>query len=129
MESTAAARSKEMERIKGPWSPEEDEMLQRLVNKLGARTGRLLANRFPGDRGSRVGCGGVTNYLRPWSIALSRLRRTSSSSTPTTASETSGRPSRGYLTAAQITLLRTTELHSEAKVLSRSSPHQGWNRG
>nr|GMC48162.1 transcription factor MYB44-like [Ipomoea batatas] len=39
------------DRIKGPWSPEEDEMLERLVEKYGARNWSLIGNSIPGRSG------------------------------------------------------------------------------
>ncbi|KAK8965144.1 Transcription factor MYB44 [Platanthera guangdongensis] len=46
-----AARSKDADRIKGPWSPEEDEMLQRLVVKHGPRNWSLISKSVPGRSG------------------------------------------------------------------------------
>ncbi|OAY77168.1 Transcription factor MYB44 [Ananas comosus] len=40
-----------MDRIKGPWSPEEDEALQRLVQKHGARNWSLISKSIPGRSG------------------------------------------------------------------------------
>ncbi|KAB5556986.1 hypothetical protein DKX38_007895 [Salix brachista] len=42
---------KEMERIKGPWSPEEDEALQKLVQKHGPRNWSLISKSIPGRSG------------------------------------------------------------------------------
>ncbi|ERN09614.1 hypothetical protein AMTR_s00029p00183640 [Amborella trichopoda] len=39
------------ERIKGPWSPEEDAVLSRLVSKFGARNWSLIARGIPGRSG------------------------------------------------------------------------------
>ncbi|CAN6442926.1 unnamed protein product [Victoria cruziana] len=39
------------ERIKGPWSPEEDAILSRLVGKFGARNWSLIARGIPGRSG------------------------------------------------------------------------------
>ncbi|CAN6471495.1 unnamed protein product [Victoria cruziana] len=39
------------ERIKGPWSPEEDAILSRLVDKFGARNWSLIARGIPGRSG------------------------------------------------------------------------------
>jgi len=41
----------EMDRIKGPWSPEEDETLQKLVEKHGARNWALISKSIPGRSG------------------------------------------------------------------------------
>lgn len=38
-------------RVKGPWSPEEDVMLSRLVSKFGARNWGLIARGIPGRSG------------------------------------------------------------------------------
>ncbi|OAY78665.1 Transcription factor MYB44 [Ananas comosus] len=40
-----------VDRIKGPWSPEEDEALQRLVQKHGARNWSLISKSIPGRSG------------------------------------------------------------------------------
>ncbi|CAI9763607.1 unnamed protein product [Fraxinus pennsylvanica] len=40
-----------MDRIKGPWSPEEDELLQRLVEKHGPRNWSLISKSIPGRSG------------------------------------------------------------------------------
>ena len=42
---------KDMDRIKGPWSPEEDEALQRLVEKHGPRNWSLISKSIPGRSG------------------------------------------------------------------------------
>ncbi|CAA7392690.1 unnamed protein product [Spirodela intermedia] len=39
------------DRVKGPWSPEEDAILSRLVNKFGARNWSLIARGIPGRSG------------------------------------------------------------------------------
>lgn len=39
------------DRIKGPWSPEEDVVLNRLVEKFGARNWSLIARGIPGRSG------------------------------------------------------------------------------
>jgi len=38
----------EMDRIKGPWSPEEDEALLKLVEKRGARNWSIISRSIPG---------------------------------------------------------------------------------
>ncbi|XP_071735180.1 transcription factor MYB44-like [Rutidosis leptorrhynchoides] len=40
-----------MDRIKGPWSPDEDEMLQQLVEKHGPRNWSLICKSIPGRSG------------------------------------------------------------------------------
>ncbi|KAE8665768.1 Transcription factor MYB44 [Hibiscus syriacus] len=40
-----------MDRIKGPWSPEEDDLLQKLVQKHGARNWSLISKSIPGRSG------------------------------------------------------------------------------
>ncbi|XP_010429274.1 PREDICTED: transcription factor MYB44-like [Camelina sativa] len=42
---------KEMDRIKGPWSPEEDDLLQTLVEKHGPRNWSLISKSIPGRPG------------------------------------------------------------------------------
>ncbi|XP_057545939.1 transcription factor MYB44-like [Amaranthus tricolor] len=39
------------DRIKGPWSPEEDELLQRMVQKYGARNWSVISKSIPGRSG------------------------------------------------------------------------------
>lgn len=39
------------ERIKGPWSPEEDAILSKCVEKFGARNWSLIARTIPGRSG------------------------------------------------------------------------------
>ncbi|CAK9235646.1 unnamed protein product [Sphagnum troendelagicum] len=41
----------EFDRIKGPWSPEEDAVLQQLVEKHGARNWSLISKGIPGRSG------------------------------------------------------------------------------
>jgi myb proto-oncogene protein len=48
--NTAITR-KEMDRIKGPWSPEEDEALQKLVEKHGPRNWSIISKSIPGRSG------------------------------------------------------------------------------
>ncbi|CAK9315620.1 unnamed protein product [Citrullus colocynthis] len=43
--------AKEIDRIKGPWSPEEDDALQRLVHKYGPRNWSLISKSIPGRSG------------------------------------------------------------------------------
>ncbi|XP_009798591.1 transcription factor MYB44 [Nicotiana sylvestris] len=42
---------KDMDRVKGPWSPEEDELLQQLVHKHGPRNWSLISKSIPGRSG------------------------------------------------------------------------------
>lgn len=42
---------KDMDRIKGPWSPEEDDLLQTLVQNHGARNWSLISKSIPGRSG------------------------------------------------------------------------------
>ncbi|RWW82491.1 hypothetical protein BHE74_00009041 [Ensete ventricosum] len=42
------------DRVKGPWSPEEDAILSRLVSKFGARNWSLIARGIPGRSGNLV---------------------------------------------------------------------------
>ncbi|KAJ4714804.1 MYB transcription factor [Melia azedarach] len=46
-----AFNRKEVDRIKGPWSPEEDEALQLLVQKHGPRNWSLISKSIPGRSG------------------------------------------------------------------------------
>ncbi|GAB4846942.1 hypothetical protein Ancab_025952 [Ancistrocladus abbreviatus] len=42
---------KDMDRIKGPWSPEEDDLLTKLVEKHGPRNWSLISKSIPGRSG------------------------------------------------------------------------------
>nr|CCU64171.1 ScMYB19 protein [Saccharum hybrid cultivar Co 86032] len=44
-------KAADVDRIKGPWSPEEDEALQRLVARHGARNWSLISRSIPGRSG------------------------------------------------------------------------------
>ncbi|XP_057491738.1 transcription factor MYB44-like [Actinidia eriantha] len=46
-----ACSKKDMDRIKGPWSPEEDDMLQKLVQKHGPRNWSVISKSIPGRSG------------------------------------------------------------------------------
>ncbi|XP_047315500.1 transcription factor MYB44-like [Impatiens glandulifera] len=46
-----ATMKKDLDRIKGPWSPEEDDMLQMLVQKHGPRNWSLISKSIPGRSG------------------------------------------------------------------------------
>ncbi|KAL2318491.1 hypothetical protein Fmac_032367 [Flemingia macrophylla] len=46
-----ASREAMMDRVKGPWSPEEDEALQRLVEAHGPRNWSLISKSIPGRSG------------------------------------------------------------------------------
>ncbi|XP_022940006.1 transcription factor MYB44-like [Cucurbita moschata] len=46
-----AGGTKAVDRIKGPWSPEEDELLRRLVHTYGARNWSLISKSIPGRSG------------------------------------------------------------------------------
>lgn len=46
-----STRTKDMDRIKGPWSPEEDDALQTLVQKHGPRNWSLISKSIPGRSG------------------------------------------------------------------------------
>ncbi|GER30245.1 myb domain protein 73 [Striga asiatica] len=47
----SGGRKMDMDRIKGPWSPEEDELLQQLVKKHGPRNWSLISKSIPGRSG------------------------------------------------------------------------------
>ncbi|XP_071701935.1 transcription factor MYB73-like [Rutidosis leptorrhynchoides] len=49
--SNSNNHKKDMDRIKGPWSPEEDELLQQLVEKHGPRNWSLIGKSVPGRSG------------------------------------------------------------------------------
>lgn len=42
---------RDLDRIKGPWSPEEDDLLQKLVQKHGPRNWSLISKSIPGRSG------------------------------------------------------------------------------
>ncbi|KAF7830587.1 transcription factor MYB44-like [Senna tora] len=46
-----ASPKNDLDRIKGPWSPEEDEALQRLVQNYGPRNWSLISKSIPGRSG------------------------------------------------------------------------------
>ncbi|KDP31997.1 hypothetical protein JCGZ_12458 [Jatropha curcas] len=46
-----AVTNKDVDRIKGPWSPEEDDALQKLVQKHGPRNWSLISKSIPGRSG------------------------------------------------------------------------------
>lgn len=47
----ATAQKSEADRTKGPWSPEEDDLLQKLVEKHGPRNWSLISKSIPGRSG------------------------------------------------------------------------------
>ncbi|MQL69906.1 hypothetical protein Taro_002209 [Colocasia esculenta] len=49
--AAAGSARKDADRIKGPWSPEEDDALQKLVQKHGARNWSLISKSIPGRSG------------------------------------------------------------------------------
>ncbi|TKY55671.1 Transcription factor MYB44 [Spatholobus suberectus] len=49
--SMMAVTRKDMDRIKGPWSPEEDDALQKLVERHGPRNWSLISRSIPGRSG------------------------------------------------------------------------------
>nr|AKV71962.1 R2R3-MYB protein [Rehmannia glutinosa] len=51
MEANTSCKKMDMDRIKGPWSPEEDELLQQLVQKHGPRNWSLISKSIPGRSG------------------------------------------------------------------------------
>ncbi|KAK3165974.1 hypothetical protein QOZ80_1AG0040010 [Eleusine coracana subsp. coracana] len=50
-DATSANAAATGERVRGPWSPEEDALLSSLVDKLGARNWTLIARGIPGRSG------------------------------------------------------------------------------
>ncbi|KAK7252800.1 hypothetical protein RIF29_37014 [Crotalaria pallida] len=51
MNAASSITRKDMDRIKGPWSPEEDDALQKLVEKHGPRNWSLISKSIPGRSG------------------------------------------------------------------------------
>ncbi|KAE8699988.1 Transcription factor MYB44 [Hibiscus syriacus] len=51
MAVTSISNIKDMDRIKGTWSPEEDDMLQKLVQEHGPRNWSLISKSIPGRSG------------------------------------------------------------------------------
>jgi myb proto-oncogene protein len=51
MAALLATKQKDTDRIKGPWSPEEDDLLQRLVDKHGPRNWSLISKSITGRSG------------------------------------------------------------------------------
>lgn len=49
--SSSNVGKKSGDRVKGPWSPEEDAVLSRLVSNFGARNWSLIARGIPGRSG------------------------------------------------------------------------------
>nr|APY26696.1 MYB11 [Fagopyrum tataricum] len=47
----SSSSRKDLDRIKGPWSPEEDDLLQKLVDKHGPRNWSLISKSIPGRSG------------------------------------------------------------------------------
>lgn len=50
-EGDTASNGNNRDRVKGPWSPEEDAILSRLVSKFGARNWSLIARGIAGRSG------------------------------------------------------------------------------
>ncbi|CAK9157414.1 unnamed protein product [Ilex paraguariensis] len=51
MANTNTQTKRDLDRIKGPWSPEEDELLQKLVQRHGPRNWSLISKSIPGRSG------------------------------------------------------------------------------
>lgn len=51
LEDGGGAGKKSLDRVKGPWSPDEDSMLSQLVSNFGARNWSLIARGIPGRSG------------------------------------------------------------------------------
>lgn len=49
--SALEAEQRDLDRIKGPWSPEEDEALRKLVKQYGARNWSVISKSIPGRSG------------------------------------------------------------------------------
>ncbi|KAI4295699.1 hypothetical protein L6164_035716 [Bauhinia variegata] len=50
-DSTMEALQKDLDRVKGPWSPDEDELLQKLVQLHGPRNWSIISKSIPGRSG------------------------------------------------------------------------------
>nr|AHN50422.1 R2R3-type MYB transcription factor [Salicornia brachiata] len=50
-QTLSSSRLKAADRIKGPWSPEEDDLLKKLVDKHGARNWSEISKSIPGRSG------------------------------------------------------------------------------
>ncbi|KAJ7946103.1 MYB transcription factor [Quillaja saponaria] len=50
-DSAMEASQREVDRVKGPWSPEEDDLLQKLVQLYGARNWSVISKAIPGRSG------------------------------------------------------------------------------
>ncbi|KAL6209847.1 hypothetical protein ACLB2K_020786 [Fragaria x ananassa] len=46
-----SVQQRELDRVKGPWSPEEDDLLRKLVQRHGARNWTLISKSIPGRSG------------------------------------------------------------------------------
>lgn len=51
LEGGGGAGNNSLDRVKGPWSPDEDSMLSQLVSNFGARNWSLIARGIPGRSG------------------------------------------------------------------------------
>ncbi|KAF7840774.1 transcription factor MYB44-like [Senna tora] len=49
--ATMEAQQRDVDRVKGPWSPEEDELLQKLVQRYGPRNWSAISKSIPGRSG------------------------------------------------------------------------------
>ncbi|XP_050155710.1 transcription factor MYB25-like isoform X2 [Malus sylvestris] len=58
------AKQSDMDRIKRPWSPEEDDSLQKLVQKIGPRNWSLISKSIPGRSGKSCRLRWI-NHLSP----------------------------------------------------------------
>ncbi|GFY86593.1 myb domain protein 70 [Actinidia rufa] len=62
-----ACSKKDMDRIKGPWSPEEDDMLQKLVQKHGPRNWSVISKSIP----VRIARPDLTSAIRAFPVLSS----------------------------------------------------------
>lgn len=51
LEGGGRVSKRSLDRVKGPWSPDEDAMLSQLVSNFGARNWSLIARGIPGRSG------------------------------------------------------------------------------
>ncbi|XP_028767667.1 transcription factor MYB77-like [Neltuma alba] len=49
--ATMEAQQRDVDRVKGPWSPEEDELLRKLVQRYGPRNWSAISKSIPGRSG------------------------------------------------------------------------------
>ncbi|KAF5191740.1 Transcription factor myb73 [Thalictrum thalictroides] len=63
--SSSTTSRRDLDRIKGPWSPEEDDLLQKLVQRHGPRNWSLISKSIPGRSGKSCRLRCWCNQLSP----------------------------------------------------------------